>query len=306
MEKFWKPPVSYILVIASLFFFRAQAEVTIFDTVNSVDSLQSEVISTEFKNSAIEYFNDLKLLGIDKIQNKSIESIIAHIKNIKILVVTEIKFKNNDLLNTSRNCAYWDQELKLIVISSFNWVKLKPDGKRSIAAHEVLGLLGLQDNQFEITALVEAYSMIELINQKTSNNPSSQMKIDADSLNLFKNLIKEPDAFIISGGGGVSGVGGGGDMRPLQYKAFLINQAFLSFNFKEINYADFIKFIKIYQTINIEFSNDIKQGSYLIYPENLTVYVPNNPFNAQNYSINNRAALELHLRLVEKMKSGQK
>lgn len=307
MKRLQKYLISFIFFIAATSAFKAHAEVPNFDTVNVFNSQQYAGAATEFKNSAVAYFKNLKLLGIEQIQNKKIDSIITFAQNINVLFVDEIKFNNNDLLDTTRNCAYWDKKLQAVLVSYFNWIKLKPEEKQSIAAHEVLGLIGLQDNQFEITALIEAYTIIEKINKKTEANPSLINKIDPNRFDIFKNLIKNPNAFLISGGGGgVSGVGGGGDIRPKQFKALLISQAFLSFNFKEINYAIFIKLITVYQMINIEFSDDIEQGSYLTDAENLTIYVPNNPFTLQNYSRNNRTVLELHLRFVEKLMSGQR
>lgn len=98
MIKIWTRCIGFIFVLTSLVQFKAQAEVPFYDTVNSINSVQSETISNEFKDSAINYLHKIKLLGIQSLQNKTIDSIVADIQNIKILVVNEIKFKNNDQL----------------------------------------------------------------------------------------------------------------------------------------------------------------------------------------------------------------
>lgn len=300
MIKIWTRCIGFIFVLTSLVQFKAQAEVPFYDTVDTMNSLQLEVISKEFKDSAMSYLNKIKLLGIQSLQNKSIDSIIAGVQNIKILVFNEIKFNNNDQLSTSRNCAYWDKELKAIVVSYLNWVKITAIEKESIAAHEVFGLLGIDDNNFEITSLFDAYFTVQKIYDRSDQNN----KFDSNAFELFKRILKNP--IFLSGGGGVSGVGGGGDLRPLGYKTMLITTAFVSFNFKEVDTNSFFKLIGMYQLINIEFSSDVAHGSYLFDSKKLTLFIPNNALTKENSATNAQTIRNLNAKFINIIAAGQK
>lgn len=292
---------SIVFFLASFVFIGAQAQKKNLAGVNSIDTsigkLIVEAVSNEFRQAAIDYLRAIQRLGTSEIQNRSVDLIINEIPKIKIIVLYETKFDNADLFGTSRNGALWIKNLNAIVISYLNWSKLTASQKQSIAAHEVFGLLRIRDNKFEVTSVFDTYLRIEKIDSTMSQKG---IKLNSHALESFKAILK--DSFYLRGEGGVTGVGGGGDLRPLGYKSALMIDAFVRFNYGQIEKNIFLALVKTYQMMNIEFSDKVFQGSFYLEMESLSLFIPNNALSHSNSSSNWPAIEEVNNQIIQKIR----
>lgn len=256
-----------------------------------VEKTKAEALSQEFRQAALTCFNKFKSLGVSQIENQKIDDIIERIHDIKIEFKYEVRMQSTDEAASYRGTAYWNKNLNTIFVAQRHWERTLKR-KDSIACHEISGILGLSDDKFQLSSIIDVYTTFENASQKRP-----QIRNMKPMNYLKKNIGNEK--LLQSTGGGVTGVDGGGDFRPLSYKSALIIEALFSFEDNKITEANLEHLINYYRSLEIEFSNLVPQGDFMLDGKQKKLYVPNNPFADGNHEVNNKTIQKFNDMLVQ-------
>lgn len=263
----------------------------------SVERLLADNAKAEFKEKASKHFKVLQALGVPKIGSRKIDDLILGIQNIHIVVVDEIRFENQDLFGSYRGSAYWDKRINTVFLAYSHWKKFDDNDKEAIGAHEVCGPLGINDNDFGLTATMEAYSTLNRISDRKPGLKNTKgFKFFEDHLTNGR-LLKD--------GGGVTGVGNGGDRRPLNYKVVLMLEAILSYEFDQLTGPSFLRLMDFYQELSVEFSKTLQQGDFIFLEDEKKLLIPSNAFSTSNMIVNHDSAIKINEFLAQKFSEAQ-
>lgn len=129
----------------------------------------------------------------------------------------------------SRSTAVYSIGDKLIIMSLEEWLNTEPSLRAIIALHEALGALGYSDENYQISVALAQLNALSTVEGAEMQNLLEYNKIISflETAPVFKNVIKNTDHILLADGadntnGGVTGLGGGGDIRALTIKFFLL------------------------------------------------------------------------------------
>lgn len=215
---------------------------------------------------------------IHQVGGQNLESILSKVATIKMVFVPAIVVPNQE---TFRGSAYWNKLTNTIYLSEYHFNRVEPKYLRWVLFHEVLGIIGIDDNNFHKSALAEAITKALALR---SQNP---------------NFIRSPETILFfvenlnASESGISGVGGGGDIRTMTYVTIIYMDLFYRVDRNLISASQASKLIQHLLKLDIEFSDGVPQGRYLYSHQELKLLIPNNPSTPANYDLNYDAVIRL-------------
>ena len=252
--------------------------------------------SPTFNQEFIQVMNRLSSLGVISIDGKSLQELKSKAATTKVEIVSEIKFQN--IVNTNegaiRGGGFWSKNLNMIFLSEKHFLQENVIMNfKGVLLHEFFGILEVDDENFHNSALI--YALIDLIDY-SSKRPglynSNTFKIIVDQLNQMKTSPKNTKEWkvdittsplltqtkfntdqnnILSLSGGVTGVGGGGDGCVLDYVEFIYWELFYRLDQNLINAEQFNRFVLLISELDIEFSNNVETGNYILIDKHLRI-----------------------------------
>lgn len=277
-------------------YYKIKHGVTFYD---KVDNQLNAQLAEEFLLNSMRHYLRLVEIGVLKIDGKNIEDQFNKIAKIKVQFFNEVRFEIKDGLGNYRGSAFWDKEANTIFVAHKHWLTFSDSMKEDIAFHEVQALLGFDDSKFNLSALMATLRDYQKISKiRAKENKTFGQK----TVHFLSDYFKKP-VLLVAGGGSVTGVGGGGDARPLIFKTALLSHIFYLYEYNEITFAQTRLIVLFIQNLNIEFSNLIQQGDFSVDPLTNTLLIANNPFTAANKDDSWKAVEEFSQMIIKETKA---
>lgn len=165
--------------------------------------------------------------GISEVQGHHISEIDQKISQVKIEIRPEVFFPNAADQFDFRESAFWCSDNQTVYLSAKHFITnqtFKKEITSILLLHEVFGLIGIQDNLFSVSSLIFGYN--RALNFRVEKRYRGLLP---SNFQYIKDRIAKRDQvmdqLIILAGGGVSSIGGGGDLRLLQLKTMFVEYA---------------------------------------------------------------------------------
>lgn len=130
--------------------------------------------------------------------------------------VLELSVPDKNGTQGERRSAYWNPRTKTISISEMHAKKTDPNSLGGLFAHEILRAADVDDENYDRSAIINSYSRLRKLGSQHPKLLKQQNSLDALKEAIEKKSHK-------SRSGGISGVGGGGDIRSQQVKEALLH-----------------------------------------------------------------------------------
>ena len=259
----------------------------LFLSVITVNTAFAQKESEEiFRGIFLNTLNKLEVIGVSRIDGIPISKIKQDARTVQVSVKPYVSYSEED---SYRSSGFWIKEknLKLISLSLHHLNQLE-DGIYGANAevmimHEFFGPLGIQDNNFSISAQIRIVFL--LIHQQESNiknNLPITIIKSLGSLDYFKKDIQVAR-------GGTSGVGGGGDYRIMDYMSLIYTELFFLIDRKIVSEAKFDQAMQKLKVLDIQFDASIPQSRYKYDKISSNLRIPSNPNTHENIDSNIQA-----------------
>jgi hypothetical protein len=242
----------------------------------------------------MDTLREVKKLGVERIGGKSLEEIAQALSEIEISFVSELVFQNleNTEEGVRRGSGYWNRLTKKIYLSEKHMVRMTTQYGRWLLLHEVIEYLDLGDANLNTSALLDAITSLQRIEDRRRSENRNPVLKNPQTLQLAINEVNNA-----RGGGGVSGVDGGGDGRIQGYMKMIYMELICRLDSGRIPPALFSRVYKLTKGLNVEFMDRIPQGDYIFDAGKKVLRIPTEPTVGTNYDFNEVGVF----RLVDEM-----
>lgn len=230
------------------------------------------------------FMKDIRAAGITEIRGRAIDEILKRAKDVVVVFETDLRYQSlEDSANgVYRSSGYWNKVANFIALSGhhMNTLWRSPNHRllRTILAHEYFGVLGIDDDNFSTSSLMQAIVIVK-DSEINAQRKGKQLVKNQKNYEVFKQeLLIARDGR----GGGTSGVGGGGDGRIAAFLSLLYTEFFFDLDLKVITPEQFGRIYEFLSALDIQFSYSVKQGEIEIYPDKLLIVVPANVTSEEN------------------------
>ena len=217
--------------------------------------------------------SQMRQAGIYSFGGTSIDDFEKKALSVQVEVLPFLRFEN--LNGAYRETAFWDKTRNKISFSEIHLNRVKPDHMAVVIQHEYAGMLGINDDNFSQTALVDIFLIERRIHQTTGALFKSERTVPflRESINRFV-------------AGGVSGVGGGGDLRVASYMKLIYSELIYLLDRQKISEDGFERFCRYLVGIKVEFVPGLIQGSFIFKPAQKILYIPSDNSAEENLDAN--------------------
>lgn len=222
-------------------------------------------------------------MEITKIDGKPINDLIVQSKGIKVAVLPDLEYSDANTEDNYRSSGFWDKKSNVVVFSArhLNQMDGGPFGSagRTLICHEFSGLLGINDDNFSKCAMLEVLYQFIMIDAE-KRKEGAKFIHSFESVRIMANHIQMAS-------GGTSGVGGGGDGRVNSYMMLILQNLFYRLDTNQITVEMFHKVASKIDNLNVQFNNQIKQGSFQYDIQKNKLIVPPNAMSTdENFNKN--------------------
>ena len=191
----------------------SQAQTSIGPQCSSIQppSPVSNIPVADFKASAKEMVHQLLKKGYRKFGQLDLNEFLQEIEQTNVNYVPALKFNQAD--GSERSSACWEllRGSRTINVSLWQWARTEPSVRPVIAMHEFVGPAGFNDQDYQLTtamAVLETDESAGLLEPEQIPALHHLIRSARPSVHAHGGVAANPHA---SGGGGIVGVGGGGD-----------------------------------------------------------------------------------------------
>lgn len=216
--------------------------------INSAVANEPEITANNLREIGRIYFSALKSSGIDRVSGVSIEKIQDVVETIKIEMQGEVNVPSKSTSPAIRRTAYWEPNTRTIYVSALHIRRTNPQSIPGIMAHEFYRAADIYDEDYNVSALTNHY--VKTI-QLREQNP--WIVKNNETFEALKSLIEGPSKRLFADGGS-SGVGGGGDIRSLEFKETVLAELFFDFDRRLISRTQFLAATKALRRLKVELS----------------------------------------------------
>ncbi len=219
-----------------------------------------------YRNIFIQLCEKLRQAGVEELGGMEIDQVISKSQQVKITLVPKVQYpgKLSDSFNVTRESAYYDPSANTIFISESHANAILANRGEEIftklIAHEFLRALGIDDENYAVSSLMDIYIKLSY--------PKDEPLRKKPSDKLLQSLEQKMNQKSL---GGVTGVGGGGDILAMSFKSMLMKISLHALEDERLTEVQFWTVFNNISNFKIEVSQRqdiyLLPGQYLYDPE---------------------------------------
>lgn len=242
----------------------------------------------------------LKKNGVENVAGRSVDELIEKGRKVPVIVTETSSYRGSD--GSDRRSGQWGEGG--VVLSSRHLLNMGEKHHSGIWTHEKCQQItrGDCDQNYRVSALIEAHKAFEGIRAKRAG---TDLEMRPVPLKEFSRDFEKgaPSRDRQKSGGGVTGIGGGGDMRGLEFLKTVYLYLFLEISRERLSYDEFHPIYELLGAFDIQFHSQLPQGKLHI--ANDTIYIPQDALSGDRFDVNIMAVESLVDALIKVAKGKQ-
>lgn len=217
-----------------------------------------ELSDSNMKQMFYDYVDKLEKTGVKQIKGKSLTYVKEEARKVQVVIVNLLSSTNTIEGPSSRESACWLASTNTLLISKRHFAHLDRFNAALILAHEFFRSARIYDEDYNVSFLTNAKIHLAEVKEKNAN-----FQVPPQVNSVLIKLIEARENVQLASKGGVSGVGGGGDLDALIYKDLIFVELFFDYRGSRVSDRVFEKALKILSSLKIEISGAIADGQYI-------------------------------------------
>ncbi len=229
-------------------------------------SVQPEPNRVQVMQPYFDSLDRLTQLGVRSIGGIPTVDVRKKAESLNIVFVPVVLFPDRTGAPAFRRTAYWEPAQQTIFISQNHIAKMRAEEIGGILGHEIYRSLDIDDETLDLSAIINCFLRASQLSQ---THPALYRNVR--SIDVLRNQIERPR--LSARTGGISGVGGGGDLRSQQIKEAIIEEIFYFYDRGAMDLRAFSLTLDLLSHFRIEISPSVQNGTYRFLPITNTILV---------------------------------